>query len=190
MRPRASTTFQTKPFTGPGADAFAALPFVPPASPKDAADIGTPIVENVPPAAQPVSEEEAKAVAAIVTQLFQIGLSELLRKRATLADNIARVVPLQNAVAVSSNMMFQSSMRLSMKYGVRAADELVVGAGLSLAALGFVCKPEARRLPANANADVSQVPTEDKDAPPVEESAPVAMDGMTANELKGIGVNA
>lgn len=139
--PPQATLHETAPVTGPGADAFAAPPFVP--SSKEG-ETGAPFVPPTPePQAAPRPPATAKDVAVIATAVawyFELGSMAMFMRHPQLfelvpggRDSVGTHFPTVKAFVRESAESLAMKWNIAFKY----QDELVVAGALGLATFGL-----------------------------------------------------
>ena len=135
--------WETVPTEGPGPEAFAAPPRVPPASENEGKD-GTPFVDGAAAAPSHCTEADATMIASAFVAVFNFGLGELLRKRPEAESELEKLgVDIKATVAKADILIYASARNLAYRYDVsmKYADHIVCAGALGVGVAGFVIKP-------------------------------------------------
>jgi hypothetical protein len=169
---------ETQPVSGPGPDAYAAPPLLPPASeggePKPfLSGDAQPVDAEGKPIAAPstITPEEAKAFAMLVVQYFQFGSQALLTKNPEFAQSLVGMSGSEQAFQqhfrIALSVIAGASERVAMKYNLRIPymDEAIVLTAIGVASYGLAGKPmkERDRVKNAKNANARERPSKDRD---------------------------
>ena len=139
------TLRETKPFTGPGADAFASIPIVPDANGEGSRPFVPPPAEEPKP---PPSAADVALIVGAVTWYFELGTQAMFMRNPQLFELFPQQLVGHHFPAIKE-LVRGATERVAIKYSVRVpyGDELVVAGAVGLATFGFVGGPKNENKP-------------------------------------------